>query len=162
MWSPYSPRWTSWTINRSGQGARHASRATTRVAPTAAPDNTHSPYADVEASLRMTSCVCVTMAASLPSPRMIRVCQTMVVRPRCSGVHSARKVSPSGTAAKKLVLLSMVAVRWPSASAATAVGVQPTALPLPLVFDRPYLLIIRDMLTGEPLMMAWVTNPAKS
>lgn len=47
------------------------------------------------------------------------------------------------------------------ATAATAVGVQPTALPLPLVFDRPYLLIIRDTLTGEPLMMAWVANPAK-
>ena len=34
-------------------------------------------------------CVCVTIAASLPSPRVILVCQTMVVRPRCSGVHSA-------------------------------------------------------------------------
>jgi serine protease inhibitor len=48
------------------------------------------------------------------------------------------------------------------ASAATAVGVQATALPIPLVFDRPYLLIIRDTLTGEPLMMAWVANPSKS
>jgi serpin B len=48
------------------------------------------------------------------------------------------------------------------ASAATAVGVQATALPVPLVFDRPYLLIIRDTLTGEPLMMAWVANPSKS
>jgi serpin B len=47
------------------------------------------------------------------------------------------------------------------ASAATAVGVQPSALPLPLIFDRPYLLIIQDLLTGEPLMMAWVANPAK-
>jgi serine protease inhibitor len=46
------------------------------------------------------------------------------------------------------------------ASAATAVGVQPTALPVPLNFDRPYLLIIQDLLTGEPLMMAWVANPA--
>ncbi len=36
-----------------------------------------------------TSCVCVTSAHSLPSPRVMRVCQTMVVRPRCSGVHSA-------------------------------------------------------------------------
>ncbi len=47
------------------------------------------------------------------------------------------------------------------ATAATAVGVQPTALPIPLIFDHPYLLIIRDMLTGEPLMMAWVANPAR-
>ena len=36
-----------------------------------------------------TSCVCVTSAHSRPSPRVMRVCQTMVVRPRCSGVHSA-------------------------------------------------------------------------
>ncbi len=36
-----------------------------------------------------TICVCVTSAHSLPSPRVTRVCQTMVVRPRCSGVHSA-------------------------------------------------------------------------
>jgi hypothetical protein len=44
----------------------------------------------------------------------MRVCHTMVVRPRCSGVHSARAVSPTGIAEKKLVLLSMVAVRAPS------------------------------------------------
>jgi len=47
------------------------------------------------------------------------------------------------------------------ATAATAAGIQPSALTLPLIFDRPYLLIIRDMLTGEPLMMAWVANPAQ-
>ena len=51
------------------------------------------------------------MAQSLPSSRVIRVCHTMVVRPRCSGVHSARAVSPCGMAAKKLVLLSIVVVR---------------------------------------------------
>ena len=51
------------------------------------------------------SWVWVTIAASLPSLRMMRVCHTIVVRPRCSGVHSARMVSPAGTAAKKLVLL---------------------------------------------------------
>ena len=60
------------------------------------------------------SWVCVTMAASLPSPRVMRVSSTMVVRPRCSGMQTARAVSPFGTAAKKLVLLSMVAVRPPS------------------------------------------------
>jgi serpin B len=47
------------------------------------------------------------------------------------------------------------------ASAATAVGIQPTALAAPIIFDRPYLLIIRDSLTGEPVMMAWVANPAR-
>ena len=47
------------------------------------------------------------------------------------------------------------------ATTATAVGVQALALPIPLLFNRPYLLIIRDMLTGEPLMMAWVANPAQ-
>ena len=36
-----------------------------------------------------TICVCVTNAHSRPSPRVMRVCQTMVERPRCSGVHSA-------------------------------------------------------------------------
>ena len=56
----------------------------------------------------------MTIAASRPSLRMIRVCQTMVVRPRWSGVHSARMVSPAGTAAKKLVLLSIVVVPAPA------------------------------------------------
>ena len=51
------------------------------------------------------------MAASLPSLRVMLVCSTMVVRPLCSGTQTARAVSPLGTAAKKLVLLSMVAVR---------------------------------------------------
>lgn len=49
------------------------------------------------------------------------------------------------------------------ASAATAVGVQAATAPAPeavLRFDRPYLLLIRDSRTGEPLMLAWVANPA--
>ena len=33
--------------------------------------------------------VCVTSAHNLPSPRVTRVCQTIVLWPRCSGVHSA-------------------------------------------------------------------------
>ena len=49
----------------------------------------------------ITSCVCVTIAASLPSPRVIFVCHTIVVRPLCTAVHSARAVSPSGIVAKK-------------------------------------------------------------
>jgi len=48
------------------------------------------------------------------------------------------------------------------ASAGTAVGIQPVALRIPPKFDRPYLLIITDTLTGEPLMTAWVANPATS
>jgi len=49
------------------------------------------------------------------------------------------------------------------ASAATAVGVLPVTAQAPepvLRFDRPYLLLIRDSMTGEPLMLAWVANPA--
>jgi serpin B len=49
------------------------------------------------------------------------------------------------------------------ASAATAVGVQATAghvLPPQVRFDRPYLLMVADRATGEPLFMARVANPA--
>jgi serpin B len=51
------------------------------------------------------------------------------------------------------------------ASAATAVGVTPTALlavPPPVVFDRPYLLLVTGTATGEPLFLARVANPAAS
>jgi len=67
----------------------------------------------------MTIWVWITKAHNLPSPRVMRVCHTMVERPRCSGVHSARAVSPTGMAAKKFVLLSMVAVRPPGGRTAT-------------------------------------------
>lgn len=49
------------------------------------------------------------------------------------------------------------------ASAAIAVGMEPTAamLPPPTVsFDRPYLMLVIDQATGEPLLAARVTNPA--
>ena len=50
------------------------------------------------------------------------------------------------------------------ASAATAVGVLPTAAraaPLPtLWFNRPYLLMVTDQATGEPLFLARVRDPA--
>ena len=69
----------------------------------------------------MTIWVWVTMAASLPSFRLMRVCTTMVERPRCSGTASARATSPIGMPAKKLVLLSIVAVRWPGFRLACAV-----------------------------------------
>ena len=49
------------------------------------------------------------------------------------------------------------------ASAATAVGVQATAaqaLPPQVLFNRPYLMVVTDRTTGEPLFMARVTNPA--
>ncbi len=48
------------------------------------------------------------------------------------------------------------------ASAATAVGVLPTALQLntPVItFNRPYLMIVLDKATGEPLFLARVANP---
>jgi len=49
------------------------------------------------------------------------------------------------------------------ASAATAVGMQPTAerVQLPqVVFDRPYLMLVTATATGEPLFLARVANPA--
>jgi serine protease inhibitor len=49
------------------------------------------------------------------------------------------------------------------ASAATAVGVEPTAghvLPPQVRFDRPYLLVVTDGTTGEPLFVARVADPA--
>src|ERR1700722_10847121 len=87
-----------------------------------------------ELLLGSTIWVCVTMAASLPSPRVMLVCSTMVVRPLCSGMQTARAVSPLGMGAKKLVLLSMVAVLWPSLRAALAVmppKVSPQAITAP-------------------------------
>jgi serine protease inhibitor len=49
------------------------------------------------------------------------------------------------------------------ASAATAVGIEPTAarpgLP-PITFDRPYLMVVTNHATGEPLIMARVADPA--
>ena len=55
-----------------------------------------------------------------------------------------------------------VAERGTVATAATAVGVQASAARITLTFDRPYLLVLQDSLTGEPLMLAWVANPAAS
>ncbi len=49
------------------------------------------------------------------------------------------------------------------ASAATAVGSQATArrvLPPQVLFDRPYLMLVTDSTTGEPLFLARVANPA--
>jgi len=45
------------------------------------------------------------------------------------------------------------------ASAATAVGISSSAMLAELRFDRPYLLVLEDSLTGEPLMLTWVANP---
>src|SRR6266700_7757655 len=52
------------------------------------------------------------------------------------------------------------------ASAATAVGMQASAAHVaqsPLVtFDRPYLMVVTDRATGEPLFMARVADPSRS
>jgi hypothetical protein len=61
-----------------------------------------------------TSCVCVTIATSLPSAVVTRVCHTIVRRPRCNGIVSPTIRLPTGAALMKLVLLSIVAVRPPS------------------------------------------------
>jgi serine protease inhibitor len=55
-----------------------------------------------------------------------------------------------------------VAEKGTVASAATAVGLAPTAtrVPAPRIdFDRPYLLLVTGTATGEPLFAARVTNP---
>lgn len=49
------------------------------------------------------------------------------------------------------------------ASAATAVGMEPTAarvMPPQVMFNRPYLMVVTDRVTGEPLFMARVADPA--
>ncbi len=49
------------------------------------------------------------------------------------------------------------------AAAATGVGVG-VAIALPhrdVVFDRPYLLLVRDTVTGEPLFLARVADPSQ-
>lgn len=51
------------------------------------------------------------------------------------------------------------------ASAATATGMEPTAAAPPqarIWFNRPYLLMVVDQATGEPLFLARVANPAAS
>jgi serpin B len=48
-------------------------------------------------------------------------------------------------------------------SAATAVGIAPTAISVPrgdVAFDRPYVLLVTDTQTGEPLFLARVADPA--
>jgi len=50
------------------------------------------------------------------------------------------------------------------ASAATAVGVVASAAqagPPPIMFDRPYLMVVTDRTTGEPLFMARVADPTQ-
>ncbi len=49
------------------------------------------------------------------------------------------------------------------ASAATAAGMEATAgrvLPPQVRFDRPYVMMVTDRTTGEPLFMARVADPA--
>jgi serpin B len=48
------------------------------------------------------------------------------------------------------------------ASAATAVGLMPTAAQAspPLAFNRPYLLLVTDTRTGEPLFLSRVADPS--
>jgi serpin B len=58
-----------------------------------------------------------------------------------------------------------VAEKGTVASAATAVGISASAaepIVTKLEFNRPYLMLIEDTKTGEPLMLAWVANPAAS
>src|SRR5262249_33399016 len=60
-----------------------------------------------------TSCVCVTTAQSFPSSDVIVVCQTIVVRPRCSATDSPTTVVFTFAPPMNLVLESVVVVRLP-------------------------------------------------
>jgi serine protease inhibitor len=56
-----------------------------------------------------------------------------------------------------------VAEQGTVASAATAIGISASAArggPPPLTFDRPYLMVVTDVATGEPLIMARVADPS--
>jgi len=59
-----------------------------------------------------------------------------------------------------------VAEKGTQAAAATAVGVQATAARVPegprVRFDRPYLMLIRDVATGEPVLLSRVTDPTRT
>jgi len=51
------------------------------------------------------------------------------------------------------------------AAAAAAVGIDKTAARVavnPVVFNRPYLMLVTDTATGEPLFLATVANPMAS
>jgi hypothetical protein len=53
--------------------------------------------------------VCTVRASNRPASSVTRVCHTIVLRPRCSGVVSAR-TTPSRPPAKRLVFDSSVVV----------------------------------------------------
>ncbi len=89
---------------------------------------------DLSRAFENTSWVWVTIATSLPSVVVIRVCQTMVRRPRCRGVASPTIRAPTGAAPIKLVLLSIVAVALSSlrfASVPSAPSVSAKAMMAP-------------------------------
>ncbi|WP_019634317.1 serpin family protein [Actinomadura atramentaria] len=55
--------------------------------------------------------------------------------------------------------------RGTEAAAATGAGIGATAVPQPrerIVFDRPYVLVVRDGTTGEPLFLARVADPSEA
>jgi hypothetical protein len=71
----------------------------------------------------------------------------------------ARSVSPNAGSIGLIVLAATLRIdeQGTVASAATAVGILPTAEAPPrrtVVFDRPYLLLVTDTATGEPLFLA--------
>jgi serpin B len=73
-------------------------------------------------------------------------------------------LSPQACCIATVIHAATLAVgeRGTVASAATAAGIAPTAEPVELnrvVFDRPYLLLVTDTATGEPLFLARVANP---
>jgi serpin B len=80
-----------------------------------------------------------------------------------SGSADFTGLSPQAGAIGAVVHAATLQVgdRGTVASAATAVGITPSAASAPprLVFDRPYVLVVTDLATGEPLFLARVANP---
>jgi serine protease inhibitor len=74
---------------------------------------------------------------------------------------SALSPQAAGIGAVEHAATLQVGERGTIASAATAVTIGTSAEPAPpkLIFDRPYLLVVTDLATGEPLFLARVANP---
>jgi serine protease inhibitor len=80
-----------------------------------------------------------------------------------SGAANFSRLSPqaAGIGAVEHAATIQAGERGTIASAATAVTIGVSALPGPpkLIFNRPYLLVVTDLTTGEPLFLARVANP---
>ena len=86
------------------RGKPAASRATCPATPepNSAERGKRAPTNSSSTQASSTSCVCITTPHSLPASEVMRVCQTIVVRPRCRAVHSPVTTLPTGARADEL------------------------------------------------------------